>query len=545
MPVTFDTMLGAHITNENMPVNLQDVGSRELGVTNWGKGVINFGLTAKKPPTKLWGDEGMSRYCARDAAYTHLILEKQVRKVKENASVYHLIKHLVIPGLEGFIQIELNGIWIDRERLLERQQILIERANALEQQLLDGLNEPFRSSVPTEGKKKWYENDNFIRKWFFGQKPDGLGLHPVSYTPTTKEPTVDKDSLGHHKDNPTVATYLQLNDINTQTKFFRQWLEYMDAHDRLHPMFNLTGTVTGRRSCAEPNLMQVPRDTFIRSIIGAPKGWVFMEFDYSQIEVRLVAWFAREEVMMDIFRKNGDIYSYTAANVMKIPYEELIVALKAGEKWAKEARQKAKAMVLGFLYGMSAGSFGEYAFNTYGVTFTEHECTEFRNEFFKTYPGLVKWHQECKLIAEKKHEIHSILGRTRHLMNIMSLGSYERWRAGAQAINSPVQGTGGDLLLMAVGTLTPIVPPDEVKLVGDIHDALLVQVREDVWEKWATYILDTMENPPGLKKFGIVPPIPLKAECKIGYYWSSGVEWHGSAEDTSKVTAFLEENKRA
>lgn len=530
-------MVGAHVLNENLPVNLYDVGSRELGITNWGKGVINFGLTAKKPPTPLWGPEGMARYCGRDAGYTHLVLQKEVKKIKELVSVYHLVKQLIIPGLQGFLQIELNGIWLDRARLLDRQQILKDRASALEQELLAQINEPFRSTIPTEGKKKWYDNDNFIRKWFFGHRPDGLGLVPVAVTKKKQEPSVAKDDLGHYKDNPVVATYLKLNDINTQLRFFVQWLDYMDAQDRIHPQFNLTGTVTGRRSCSEPNLMQVPRDAFIRSIIGAPEGWMFLEFDYSQIEVRLVAWFAREEVMMGIFREGGDIYSYTAAAVMKIPYKELIAALKNKESWAKESRQKAKAMVLGFLYGMSAGSFGEYAYNTYGVTFTDEECTEFRDEFFRTYPRLVKWHEECKNIVKKKLEIHSILGRTRHLLGSLSTGTYERWRAGAQGINSPVQGTGGDLLLMAVGTLNPIIDPSEVLLVGDIHDALLVQVREDVWEKWATFILEKLEKP-ALHKFNVTSPIPLKAECKVGYYWSTGVEWRPE-DGTTKVEELI------
>lgn len=551
-------MIGAHVQNENLPVNLLDVGSRELAVTNWGKGVVSFGLDDTHPPSPLYTtfqtvwypeghpkyspdpvievfEEGMGNYCARDAGFAHLIFRRQAKKIKENPELFNLMRWLILPGLHGVLQMELNGIWIDMDRLNEREPILLAEIKELEEKLLSFVPDVFQEVIrgieakkvaPGKKKKKWYENDNFMRKWIFGKAPDGLGLIPLYFTDKKKEPKVDKDSLAPFKDVEEIATYLALNDKNTLTKFFNQWRTYIDDEWRLHPSFNMTGTVTGRRSATEPNLMQVPRDKFVRSIIGAPPGWKFLEIDYSQIEVRLVAWFAREETMMSIFRKGGDIYAHTAAAVMKISDKELLDGLEAGEGWAKEARQKAKAMVLGFLYGMSANSFGTYAFNTYNVVFTQEECKTFRDEFFREYPALIKWHEECKLIARKKHEIHSILGRTRHLMNVMSAELYERGQAERQAINSPVQGTGGDLLLMAIGTLTKEMPLDEVRLCGDIHDALLVQVREDVWEKWAAHIYDRFINPPVLAQFGIQPPIPLEAEVKIGQHWGEGKVWN-------------------
>lgn len=551
--IGFDTVIAAHLLNENLPLNLQDVGSRELSVSNWGKGVISFGETDKKPPSPLWGPEGMGTYCARDAAYAHLIFHKQAPRIKENNNLYNLMKHLILPGMTAVLQMEINGIWVDRAKLLERQADLQARTNALEQELLTFVPETFRetlfapppppkllkSGLPRKTKKKkavekpkkWFEKDQFIRKWFFGLKPDGLGLkvHEDARTPKGLA-SVDKKSLGKYAGHPVIDLYLKLNDMNTELRFFVQWLKYMDENDRLHPSFNMTGTVTGRRSCTGPNLQQVPRNPFIRSIIGAPPGWKLLEIDYSQIEVRLVSWFAREETMMAVFRQvDGDIYSHTAARVLKISERDLKHALEEGEAWAKEARQKAKAMVLGFLYGMSASSFGEYAENTYHVTFTSEECVTFRNEFFREYPALLKWHEECKLIARQKLEIQSLLGRVRHLVRVLSNENREKSYAERQAINSPVQGTGADFILMGLSTLHEELNPREVLLVGDIHDALLVQIKEEVWEKWATHILNRVENPPGLAKFNINPPIPMLAEAKIGNSWGEGKKWRPSA----------------
>lgn len=216
LTISFDTMIGAHVLNENLPVNLQEVGSRYLQVPNWGKGIISFGtkktdtFAPGKPPTELWGSQGMSYYNCRDTAYTHRVFQKEVPLIRDNKGVYDLYRHLILPGINAILQMELNGIFIDRKRLEQREEDLKGQAKKLEEELLESIPEIFRDSVKNTAKK-WYEKDAFIRKWFFGERPDGLGLKPLYLTDKTKVAKVDKKSLVAYRDHPVVSKYLDLN----------------------------------------------------------------------------------------------------------------------------------------------------------------------------------------------------------------------------------------------------------------------------------------------------------------------------------------------
>ena len=504
--IAFDTMVAAHSLNEELPLNLLNVAGSELGVDNWGKGIQYFGNDGH-PPSALWGEDGMLSYCVRDTAYTHMVYERQVKKLATRQASAKLLKNLILPGMEAILQMQLNGIWVDPEKVA---------VNLKELSLLEkSLNEEVMSYIPEEFRELAdLGNDHFLRKWLFGPSPEGLSLRPISYTEKTKIPQVNEAVL-RQLDHPATESLVELKKTTKLIQFFTQWQDFIDNDNRMHPYFNLTGTVTGRRSCDGPNLQQVPRDSRLRSCLGAPEGWTFIEVDYSMVEVRLAAWFANEETLLDIFAKGGDAYKRIASLIMKIPIAEV----------TKQQRQEAKAIVLGFQYGMGANKFGEYAKDTFGVKFTLEQSKEFRKLFFDTFPGLVRWHEKTKAYVKKNHRIESPIGRNRNLIRVLSSDSYMQWKATAQGINSGIQGLGGDLTLNAMNELNKIMPLEEGLLVGDIHDAVLFQVRKDVAEKWALKIVSVMENPVILEKYGIIPPVKLTANVKIGQYWSEGIEY--------------------
>jgi DNA polymerase I-like protein with 3'-5' exonuclease and polymerase domains len=529
--ISYDTMVAAHLLNEerggsgngevdrSSGLSLLNLASIELGIDNWGKKIQIFG-EERRPPTGLWGPDGMGTYCARDVGYTHMIYERQRRQLSHQDDLVRLLKVLILPGLSAVLQMEINGIWVDLERALSRREILEARYNEAKNRALQYVPDIFKSVADLD-------NDNWVRKWFFTAAPQGLGLQPVTVTAKTKQPQLNEHVYEVLADrHPAASAVHEMRKATKAIQFIDQWFYWADAKGRIHPHFNITGTVTGRRSCDKPNLQQVPRDTFMRSILGAPPGWLLLEVDYSQIEVRLAAWFAGEENMLDVYAKGGDIYVHTAAALLGCSIQELQAGLAIDEVWAKEARRKAKAVVLGFLYGMSASSFRAYARAMYDLNLTEAEAADFREKFFRIYPKLVTWHREMKYIAHKNLEVRSVLGRVRHLIGILSADGFMRSRAVRQAINSPVQGTGGDLTLAANLALSKILDPAECLIVGDVHDALLFQVRADVWKKWARVILETMERPPAiLQLINMEPPVRLKAEGKIGTHWGSTLEF--------------------
>lgn len=533
MPVAFDTMGSAHLINEELPLSLRSQANLHLGITNWGKGSIKFGEDSI-PPTPLLGEDGMGVYCARDTGYAHLLADIEKTILVRDQGLARLFKYLIVPGLEAYATIEQNGIWVDLDRCDAREAEMDKRNAELEIEIDSYISE----ECPETHDPK---NDNFLRRWLFSyegyedkehtkKKPNwwGLDLEPISYTEKTRLPQVDESVL-EALDHPAAKLLVEQRHITKSKHFFAAWREWSDPFWRLHPFFNLTGTATGRRSCDRPNLQQVPRDKALRTCIGVPPGKVFLEVDYSQVEVRLAAWEAGELMMIKILSDpDGDIYRYTAAKLMGVTEDALREGLAKGEKWAKEGRQKAKAVVLGFLYGMGWKNFAVYAKETYGVDLTPDEAEKFRNTFFNLYPALEQWHKDQKAVAKFRLMVRSQIGRIRRLVRMLSNDWSTVSKAERQAINSPIQGLGGDLTLASVVTLTGMIDPNEVMIIGDVHDALLFEIREDVWKKWCRVILEVMEGIPLLQeKFGLHPPLRLKAEAKAGRYWSEPRTWKG------------------
>ncbi len=528
MSVGYDTIIGAHVLDEQRPSNLVDQCSVEIGVDNWGKGLIGFGtddgdpadlleVRGKKGLQELWGEEGMAYYNARDTAYTHMLFEVQREKLQGLTRSKEIMQRLILPGVAAFAEVELNGIWVDPDRLAVREAEVNAR---VEQHIAILLSEHVHPDLRAQWDEKYakkkqkkplLQNPNFLRAWLFGEEPLGLGLLPVKYTDKGREPSTDKEVLNSLSDEHPAIAELQamLKDVKT-AQFFASWRDWLGSDGRLHPSFNLTGTVTGRRSCNNPNLQQVPRDSYVRAVLGAPPGWVILGVDYAQIEVRIAAWLAGEEKLLAIFAEGGDPYISAAAQVLGKRIEDV----------TPEERQKAKAYVLGFLYGMGAKGFVSYAKETYGVVFTFEEAEEIRDGFFAAFPGLVRWHQEQKRLAERNRMVESPTGRLRHLMNIEASNWSIRGKAERQAINSPVQGTGGDFVLASIIELLEILPQGEVLIIGDIHDEVLFQIREEVWVEHARTILQVMEKPRIIRELGAIPPIRMMAEGSVGTHWS-------------------------
>lgn len=414
--ISFDTMVTSHQLNEELPLNLLNVAGSELGVDNWGKGIQHFGDDGK-PPSDLWGEDGMSTYCARDVGYTHMVYKRQAARLSTRQNSARLLKSLILPGMEAILQMQLNGIWVDPARVAMQNKDLLNLEIEYRKEVLTYIPEDFREFADIS-------NDHFLRNWLFSPEPDGLGLKPISFTEKTKQAKVDESTL-KQLDHPAVEALMNLKKTTKLLQFFNQWQEYIDNNNRMYPYFNLTGTVTGRRSCDRPNLQQVPRDSRLRGCLGAPPGWKFIEVDYSMLEVRIAAWFANEEKLLQIFSEGGDAYRRIASLVMNIPVERV----------TKKERQEAKAIVLGFIYGMGWRGFSAYARDTFNVIFTDEQSKEFREAFFNAFPNLLSWHGKVKIYVERHKKIESPLGRNRNLIRVLSNDSYMRWKAKAQGIN--------------------------------------------------------------------------------------------------------------
>ena len=538
--VRFDTMLAAHLLNENRAMNLESLCVTELGVTGWGKRKVSF-----SPPDAL---KIMGPYCGTDAAYDHALgvkLSGQLRAGSQNFQ--RLFQKVCLPAVSVFRDAELNGIWLDRRRCEKQLKAAVRERGKIDTRLLERVHKSLQDQAN-------FGSVDFLNLWLFGAGPAGLGLPGIRRVK-------DKDGKARYStDEATlqelaprseaVGLLLVRRSAEKTVEFFESWLAAADENDYVHPSFNLVGTVTGRKSSG---FHTVPRETTragARSVFGAPQepdetapeGWTFVECDFSQIELRIAAWLAEEPTMLAIFRNGGDIHTYTAGLVTgklqkvakKLGLENRSIAeLSAVPEFnaeleafvTKEERRKAKAVNFGFLYGMGAAKFQEYALDSYDQELSMAECEAFRTTYFLTYEELLVWHErQRRLVARPPHEVASPLDRIRRLPMIFSQDWDVRGKAERQAINSPVQGLAPDLVQLAVNKLVKLFGDGgEARFLGEVHDSALFMVRTDRLEKWLPVIKHEMEHP-DLEAFSVEIPIPLKVDISVGTHWGATSE---------------------
>jgi len=199
------------------------------------------------------------------------------------------------------------------------------------------------------------------------------------------------------------------------------WLKHVQADGRVYPQWRQMGALaSGRMSCSEPNMQQLPRGQYRRCVV-APPGRVLVKADYSQIELRIAAKIANEPRMIEAYRKGEDLHVLTAARLLGKPLDQV----------TKQDRQIAKSANFGLLYGMGTKGYRVYAQSNYGLTLSEEEAAGYRRAFFETYPGLVAWHRSAGRSGDTAIDTRTLTSRRR--LNVTRF---------TEKLNTPVQGTG-------------------------------------------------------------------------------------------------------
>lgn len=336
----------------------------------------------------------------------------------------------------------------------------------------------------------------------------GVGLKVIEKT-AKGAPSVSSDVLMNYVGNPVVDDLLEYRRLTKLESFIKSW-EKIQANDRIYPSFNITAR-TGRTTCSNPNLQQIPQDKNVRNLIEARPGWKLAELDFSQIELRVASMFSGDANMQHAYQSGSDLHSKTT---------ELLFGDTSGlsPQEQKRKRTEAKSMNFGFLYGMSVKTFVDYA-KGYGLNITEEQSEGFRNDFFKAYPRLLPWHEECKAYARKNGHTWSPIGRKRFLPDINSSNWSDRGQAERQSINSGVQGFASDMCISALSDIvfSDIIDHERCKVLGSVHDAILFEIRDDYVEEVVPIIKEMMEHPSIIE--GIDIPIPIIADVEVHQAW--------------------------
>jgi uracil-DNA glycosylase family 4 len=278
----------------------------------------------------------------------------------------------------------------------------------------------------------------------------------------------------------------------------------------------------------DPNGQNIPKrgkmaKAYRRSFV-APPGYFVLEADLSQAELRISASMASEPTMLKIYREGGDIHKETALIVLGISKARFAELPKDEQK---SARQKAKAVNFGFIYGMGWRKFIGYAKTQYGVEFTEEEAQRIRDAFFRKYSRLTAWHERQRREAQQHGEVRSYSGRIRHLPMIYSDDEMIQQEAGRQSINSPVQEFASSLGVMAIGRLVQEIDPEYLAPIAFVHDAIFCYVKAEYLEWGAKTLKWYMETNPLEEWFGVRLPCPIVADVSFGLNFGDTFEMEG------------------
>ena len=385
---------------------------------------------------------------------------------------------------------------------LSRETVDKRPKSAAEQKILEKLSDL------KAGRVVAYEGLNFGS---VPQLSDLLYTSEAGFKFKVLDQATGKDVLEQLRDSTgfvdKLLVYRSLGKINGT--YLKGILRRLDDNDRVRSTYKLNGTVSGRASSSNPNLQNLPsvaklKDDATIQVVNSvkksfivPEGYTLLAVDFSQAELRTIASFAGEETMLQAYRDGIDLHALTASNVLRISLEEFY---KLDKDIQKQYRSRAKAINFGFIYGMSANGFKDYARSSYKVELTLEEAVEYRNIFFSTYPKLLDYHQKYVAKGVQHGWVRTLFGRRRRLPDITSDDDFKRGLDERVAVNSPIQGTSGELTLFAIALLRNRLH-HEVIFVNTIHDSIMYYVPDSLLESTAKLVKQTCENLPTMQYF--------------------------------------------
>ncbi|MCC3861937.1 DNA polymerase I [Pseudemcibacter aquimaris] len=489
-----DTMLISYVLDAGVNKHSMD----ELAQVHLDHKTIPFKEIAGTGKKQITFDkvdvEKATEYAAEDADITgrlHRLLKPRLVQEKM-VNVYETLERPLVPVL---VDMEYNGIKVDKDMLNRLSNEFAIRLSELESEIHDLAGHPFNIASPKQLGEVLFDEMGIPggKKSKTGAYSTGADILEklAAEGHTLPERVLEWRALAKLKSTYTDA--LQ-NDINKDT-------------GRIHTSYSLAATTTGRLSSTDPNLQNIPirseEGRKIRNAFIPEKGYKLVAADYSQIELRLLAHIADLESLKNAFNEGIDIHAMTASEVFGVPIEGMDPIV----------RRQAKAINFGIIYGIS--SFG--LANQLGMS--RGEAKTFIDKYFERFPGIRHYMEDTKQFCRDKGYVETIFGRKIHIGSINDKNGMRRSFGERAAINAPIQGSAADVIRRAM-----IRMPDALKDAGlnakmllQVHDELVFEVPEDELEKTTPIITSVMEKA-ALPALEI--SVPLTVDCGIGDNWN-------------------------
>lgn len=492
----FDVILGAYVLNPGEKISLEKIIFSELGeeinFENKGKGQLS--LVAD--PVEEQKEKMLVCQKADYALKLKNSLEKRIDQISKtqvennvtDGTLNDVFHKLEMPLVEVLAKMELNGVEINPiifKGISEKISITIKN---LESSIYKMAGRNFNINSPSQLSEILFTD---------------LALSSSDIKKTKKSISTAASELEKLRDLHPI-----ISKIEEYRELFKLKTTYLDAipklvgsDSRIHTTFNQAITATGRLSSVEPNLQNIPIKTdlgqLLRTAFVAGDGCKLISADYSQIDLRCVAHVSNDKKLIEAFHRGDDIHQITAAEVNGVPISQV----------TSKMRSSAKALNFGIIYGMSSFGFAQSA----GIP--RDQAQKFINAYMEKFSGVATYMKETREFARTNGYVETLLGRRRNLNEINSPNFQVAAGAERMAINMPIQGLAADIMKLAmIHTHQAFKNDSDIKMILQIHDEIILEVRSDKAEKVSAKLKEVMEHVHPLR-------VPLLVDLKVGDNW--------------------------
>ena len=398
-----------------------------------------------------------------------------------------LFTEIEMPLLFTLYEMEANGVKVEAEALKFYGDQLGAKIVELEKEIYEEANETFNINSPKQLGVVLFEN----------MKIPGGKKTKTGYS--TAADVLEKLA----PDYPIIAKILEYRQYSKLKSTYADGLaNYICDDGRIHGKFNQTITATGRISSTEPNLQNIPirmeLGRLIRKVFVPEEGYIFVDADYSQIELRVLAHCSGDSHLIEAYKEARDIHRITASQVFHVPFDEV----------TDQQRRNAKAVNFGIVYGIS--SFGL----SQDLSISRKEAAKYIDDYFKTYPGIKTFLDDTVKHAKDMGYVVTLFGRRRPVPELASSNFMQRSFGERVAMNSPIQGTAADIMKIAMIGVSQRLKEKHMKskLVLQVHDELLIEAFQPELEEVKAILQEEMEQAASLD-------VPLEVDMHTGENW--------------------------
>lgn len=492
-PLSFDSMIAEWLINP---------ASRTLGLKNLAEVRLEQVMThidelLGKGKTEISMAQvpiaDAAAYAAMDAEVSLRLRAPLEKELKDIPKAYQLLTEIELPLVRVLAEMEMVGIGLDHKFFTNFSEELRHKMGTIESQIITSVGKPFNLNSTQQLSTILFETLRLT--------PPNRGRKTASGHYSTSADVLE-ELRGQH---PVVDWILEYREL---TKLKSTYVDALPVQinphtGHVHSSFSQTGAVTGRLSSSNPNLQNIPIRTEMgrrvrRGFVAGP-GNVLLAVDYSQIELRIVAFMADDKAMLEAFRAGQDIHATTAAAIYGVPLEQV----------KKEQRRHAKAINFGLVYGMS--SFG--LTRTTDLTLAESE--DFVKAYFERFPGVKKYLDGIRREVAKTGYVETLLGRRRYFPGLQTqMNANLKNREEREAINAPIQGTAADIMKLAMLNVQPALQKENLhgKMILQVHDELVLECPRSELGQTARVVQQVMESAYPIS-------IPLTTEARWGTNW--------------------------